>query len=180
METTLTPRLVLSSLLIFGLLCVAASCSDDDDDPAEGGTTPEVTDEASAGQTPTNQATSEPQSSTVDVTLVEYEVQAEPVAIPPGSVTFNIENIGGSTHEFVIIQSDLSAEALPLTADGAVDEAAPGLLVLAQQEEIAAGATATLPVEMVTDAYILICNTVEDTGISHFEQGMALAFQVTG
>jgi hypothetical protein len=176
METVQTPRIVLCGALALALTSSAVACADDDEN-GDGGSLETPT--ASEDEAPAAQATSAPQDTTVEVSLVEYAIQPAPATVGPGNVTFDIENVGGSTHEFVVIRTDLSAEALPTTPEGGVDEAAPGLLVVGEVEEIAPGATTTLPLEAQTDKYVLVCNVIEDSGISHFQQGMAVAFEVT-
>jgi hypothetical protein len=116
----------------------------------------------------------------VKVSLMEYRVVPSPESAPAGSVTFNVENIGTATHEFVVIQTDLAPESLPVAADGSVDEAGAGIQVIDEIEDMEADATADLSVDLEAGAYVLLCNVVEEAdGLSHYQEGMYSAFEVT-
>jgi iron uptake system EfeUOB component EfeO/EfeM len=135
--------------------------------------TAEVT--AMAGETPETQ-------SEVAVTLVEYKVVPVPTSVPAGSVTFNIKNIGSAEHELHVIKTDLAPEALPTKADGSVDEEAAGVTMVDHVPNIAAGQATPLTVKLEPGAYVLICNLVQTTNgttVSHYAEGMHVAFTIT-
>ena len=143
---------------------------------------------AMAHETPTAEATAmagkTPASaqSEVAVTLVEYKVVPVPASVPAGSVTFNAKNIGGATHELHVIKTDLAPEALPTKADGSVDEEAAGVTMVDHVTDIAAGSEKSLTVTLEPGTYVLICNVVQTTSgttISHYAQGMRVAFTIT-
>ena len=52
------------------------------------------------------------QAATVNVELGEWFVNADSTSVTAGSVTFDVSNSGGQTHEFIIIQTDLAPDAL--------------------------------------------------------------------
>jgi uncharacterized cupredoxin-like copper-binding protein len=116
--------------------------------------------------------------STVEVTLQEFAVGA-PSSGSAGEVTFNISNIGKETHEFVVIKTDLGATELPTAKDGSVDEAGSGMEVVDEVEDLAAGKSESLAVNLDPGNYVLICNIVEkEEGKteSHYQNGMRAEF----
>lgn len=130
------------------LLLSAAGCGDDDDD---GG-------------------------AEVDVVLSEFIVDPADDSVEAGEVTFALDNQGGETHEFVVVEA-ASADDLPVDDDGAFDEEAFGEdNVLGEVEDIAAGDTAELTLDLEAGDYVLLCNIVEDEEggevESHFAEGM--------
>jgi uncharacterized cupredoxin-like copper-binding protein len=108
----------------------------------------------------------------VDVTLEDFTISLDEASAPAGEVTFNVENKGPSTHEFVVIQTDLAPDALPTddTGDVSEDDLAP----LDEIEDIEDGATPDLTVELEAGDYVLICNIP-----GHYRQGMYAAFTAT-
>jgi uncharacterized cupredoxin-like copper-binding protein len=138
------------------LLLSAAGCGDDDDDGDEG-----------AG---------------VDVVLSEFIVDPAQDTAAAGEVTFALDNQGGETHEFVVVEA-ASADDLPVDDDSAFDEEAFGEdNVLGEVEEIEAGDTAELTLDLEAGDYVLLCNIVEEEEDgeveSHFAEGMHTTFTV--
>jgi uncharacterized cupredoxin-like copper-binding protein len=104
--------------------------------------------------------------------LSEFKIELAATTAPAGSVTFALTNGGTTVHEFVVFKTDLAADKLPLAADGTeVDEAGAGLTAVDEVEDIAVGATASLPVDLVAGHYVLICNIP-----AHYTSGMRAAF----
>jgi uncharacterized cupredoxin-like copper-binding protein len=123
-------------------------------------------------------------ASTVAVTLQEFAVIPDVASVPAGMVTFDIENTGpDDVHEFVVLQTDLAADALPVDADGAVTEDGDGITVIGEAEEIAVGGTAQLDVDLAPGKYVLICNILQtepDGSLeAHYKVGMRTPFEVT-
>jgi uncharacterized cupredoxin-like copper-binding protein len=138
------------------LLLSAAGCGDDDDDGDEG-----------AG---------------VDVVLSEFIVDPAEDSVEAGEVTFALDNQGGETHEFVVVEA-ASADDLPVDDDGAFDEEAFGEdNVLGEVEDIEAGDTGELTLDLEAGDYVLLCNIVEEEEDgeveSHFAEGMHTTFTV--
>jgi len=106
----------------------------------------------------------------VGVQLIEGRITADPAAASAGPVTFSIKNMGMAVHEFVVISTDLKADALPMAGD-VVDES--GLTVIDEVENIPLRATPTLDVDLRAGHYVLICN-IED----HYAAGMHADFVV--
>lgn len=127
------------------------------------------------------------QASTVDISLSEWAVGAIPASVPAGNVTFQVSNEGTEIHEFVIIKTDLGLIDLPVGEDGAVTEEGEGIEVIDEIEDIAAGQSQTLQVELAAGNYVLICNIVEEERMAeggmqhgaHYQMGMRTTFKVT-
>ena len=117
----------------------------------------------------------------VNVVLSEFVVEPEQESADSGEITFAIDNEGGDTHEFLVVEAD-SADDLPVDDDGAFDEAAFGEdNVLDEVEDIEAGDTAELTLDLEAGTYVLLCNIVEDEDgevESHFAEGMHATFTV--
>ena len=120
-------------------------------------------------------------TTTVDVTIEEFTVTAEPTNAPEGEVTFAVTNHGDFTHEFVVLKTDIAPRSLPL-ANGAVDEDAVGIDVIDEIEEIAPEETKTVTVTLGAGKHVLLCNIsvdLDDGGVfSHYVQGMSTGFLV--
>jgi uncharacterized cupredoxin-like copper-binding protein len=160
--------------VIVGLLAltlVVGACGDDEED---GGATP-----TSAGETATEPAGGTPSGSAVDIQLTEYSITANPASVAAGAVTFNAENVGGATHEFVVIKTELDPASLPVKADGSADESAVDVIGEIEEDDLLAGASSSLTVDLEAGTYALICNVVEDSGVSHYAEDMRTGFEVT-
>ena len=79
-------------------------------------------------------------------------------------MTFAVTNAGTQVHEFVVVKTDLKADALPVV-DNKIDETT--LTPVDEIEDIAAGAAPTLAVDLDAGHYVLLCN-IE----THYAQGM--------
>lgn len=126
-------------------------------------------------------ATPSPAATTVTVTLQEWAVLPSVATARSGQITFAITNQGpADMHEFVVIKTDLSVHALPTDADGAVDEAAGGMVVEGEIEDIPVGGSESLTLNLAPGNYALICNIYStDEDEAHYEMGMRTAFSVT-
>ncbi len=155
-------------LLIAVLAIGAIACGDDDDDANGNG------DGNGNGDTGT----------IVGIRLFEFSVLADPSSATAGSVTFSAENEGpAENHEFVVVRTDLAANALPTNDDGSVDEAGAGIEVIDRIAELESAGTGSTTLTLDAGSYVLICNLVieqegEDPDV-HYALGMRLAFEVT-
>jgi uncharacterized cupredoxin-like copper-binding protein len=115
---------------------------------------------------------------TVRAVEKDFSISLSPGSTAAGGVTFDIRNDGPSEHEFVVFRSDLSPNQLPTTKDDndvtIVDEEGEGLEPVDEQEDIAAGDTATLTVDLQPGNYVVVCNLP-----AHYQQGMHAQFTVT-
>jgi uncharacterized cupredoxin-like copper-binding protein len=118
-------------------------------------------------------------SSTVSVELQEFSLNPSEGSAPAGEVTFELNNVGQETHEFVVLKTDLEVLDLPTADDGSVDEEGSGIEVVDEVEDIPAGESEELAVDLEEGRYVLICNIVEEEGgepESHYQEGMRTAF----
>jgi len=117
----------------------------------------------------------------VGVVLSEFVVEPEEDSVDAGEVTFAVDNQGGETHEFLVVEA-ASADDLPVDEDGAFDEEAFGEdNVLGEVEDVAAGDDAELTLDLDAGDYVLLCNLVEEEDgevESHFAEGMLATFTV--
>jgi len=112
-------------------------------------------------------------ATTVQVTLHDNSVTADPSSVPAGDVEFVASNAGTHNHELVIIKTDLAPVALPVVGN-TVDESAAGLQVIDKIAPFAAGTEETLTVNLTAGKYVLICNLP-----GHYQGGIRTAFTVT-
>lgn len=119
--------------------------------------------------------------SSVGVELQEFAVGPSETSVEAGEVTFELDNIGEETHEFVVLKTDLGATDLPTVEDGSVDEEGSGIEVIDEVEEIPSGESEELTVDLDAGGYVLVCNIVEEEDgepVSHYQQGMRADFTV--
>jgi uncharacterized cupredoxin-like copper-binding protein len=118
-------------------------------------------------------------SSTVEVSLEEWEIAATPAEVSPGRVTFEAANNGTRPHQMLVVKSDLPPTQLP-TADVLVDESK--VIISGSVEQLEPGGSASLELELFPGKYLLICNLVDRpaTGPAdpHYLNGMVLPFLV--
>lgn len=107
-----------------------------------------------------------PQAVTVDMT--NYAFKLTPDSLRAGDVTFTVKNDStDQIHEFFLVQTDLTPDKLPLTADGRVDEEATGFTVAGSAEDIDAGQSKELKVTLAPGHYVFFCNVA-----THYTLGM--------
>jgi uncharacterized cupredoxin-like copper-binding protein len=135
------------------LLMFGAACSSNDD-----------TSNASSGSSTGGSSAT---SGGVGATEKDFSITLDPSTASAGSVTFNIDNQGPATHEFVVFKTDLAPDALPTADDGTVDEEGKGVQHIDEVEDIAAGSTQTLTTDLKPGSYVVICNLP-----GHYQQGM--------
>lgn len=137
------------------LTSATVSCGD-------GGTAP---DPASPSNGPNASAT------TVDVTLLDFEVIAEPSSTTPGPVTFEV--ITSGTHSFSVLRTELAADDLPTLPGGNADVTSSDIEVVEFTAPLPPGETTSVPVDLSAGSYVLICNIV-----NHYSLGMTVGFTV--
>jgi uncharacterized cupredoxin-like copper-binding protein len=129
---------------------------------------------AASPSAPPAQSASPAQSAaagSVAVELSEWKVVPASATAVAGPVSFAVTNKGTTVHEFVVVKTDMKADALPVV-DNKIDESA--LTPVDEIEDIAVGATPTLDVTLEAGHYVLLCN-IE----THYEQGMQADFDVS-
>lgn len=110
-------------------------------------------------------------ASTIATELSEWQIKLDSSTGKAGSITFNVSNKGEKEHEFVVVKTDLKSGTLPVTGDDEVDESA--FEPVDEIEDIKAGATPVLTVDLKAGHYVLLCNL---TG--HYAKGMHADFDV--
>ena len=116
----------------------------------------------------------------VTIALSEHEIVAAPTSAEAGEITFNVENSGAETHEFVVVSTDLAPDDLPAAEDGSFDE--EQIEIVDEIEDMESGASEELIVDLGAGSYILACNVVEEEDgetEAHYAHGMHTAFEVT-
>ncbi|HTD51199.1 MAG TPA: cupredoxin domain-containing protein [Acidimicrobiia bacterium] len=114
------------------------------------------------------------QANRVVVVEHDYGLVASSRSVQAGTVTFQIENRGPSTHEFMIDETSLPADGLPLEANGLrVDEHSPRLHNVVS-DDLRVGATHELSVRLQPGTYVIFCNFE-----GHYLGGMHLGLNVT-
>ena len=109
-------------------------------------------------------ATPAPPASVINAQLVDWKMTLDNATGKAGSITFNVSNKGANTHEFVVVQTDLAADKLPVTGN-LVDESA--FTPVDEIEDIEPNATPTLTVTLAAGHYVILCNIEE-----HYGKGM--------
>ena len=99
----------------------------------------------------------------VRVTLAEWTLELSVSSVPAGDIYFLVDNLGPEhPHEFVIIRSDLAADALPTIHDGSVPEDAVELV--GEIEEFASASSASMVFNLTAGKYVLICTSSRPKG----------------
>jgi uncharacterized cupredoxin-like copper-binding protein len=144
-------------LAIVAVGAVSVACSSDSSTVAASGTDTSVpcTSPAAATGTP------------VGVTEKDFSVELDTDSTAAGATSFNVNNEGPSTHEFVVFATDLAPDALPVGDDGNVDEEGAGVTHIDEIEDIGSGCQASLTVDLDAGNYVLICNLP-----GHYAAGM--------
>jgi uncharacterized cupredoxin-like copper-binding protein len=109
----------------------------------------------------------------IGVTLADYSVTPEDTSAEAGDVTFDVTNDAEQTHEFVVIKTDLAEDQLPTDENGDVSETGEGMEVVDEIEDVEAGSSQSLTVNLDAGGYVLICNLP-----GHYRQGMHSSFTV--
>ncbi len=125
-----------------------------------------VTGAASATATPSGPLT------TVDVTEKDFSIAPSVASGPSGNFTFDISNEGPTTHEFVIVKTDLPADQLPV-ADNEVNEDDSRLQHIDEVEDLTQGDKSSFSVNLPPGHYAFICNLP-----GHYQLGMHIDFTV--
>jgi uncharacterized cupredoxin-like copper-binding protein len=110
----------------------------------------------------------------IAATEVDYSITLDESSAPAGEVTFDVTNDAEQPHEFVVFKTDLAEDALPVDADGNVDEAGEGVELVDELEDIAPGDSPSLTVTLDAANYVIICNIP-----GHYAQGMHTPFTVS-
>lgn len=105
-------------------------------------------------------------------TVQDFSISVDPSSASAGKVTFEVTNDGPSVHEFVILETGLAEDALPVE-EGLVPEDSPDLTLVGELEDLEPSSTTTLEEDMSAGSFVIICNIA-----GHYQQGMHAAFTV--
>ena len=109
-----------------------------------------------------------------DVTIRDFKVRPSRPTAPAGVVTLSVSNIGPTTHEFVVVRTDLPDGELPIGTDGlSVDE--DRLDDVDEIEGVEDGSTEQVTVRLDPGRYVFFCNFE-----GHYLAGMHAAVRVVG
>jgi len=118
----------------------------------------------------------------VHVTLKDFSVQPNQKTAKAGWITFQAVNAGTSTHELVILRTDLNPANLPRIAEKdnkgtitghIVNEEHAAVEPIDEIEEFPAGTRKEKKVLLDPGRYVLLCNVPE-----HYDKGMYASFVV--
>jgi hypothetical protein len=110
----------------------------------------------------------------VDVLLEDFEVRHDAAVVPTGTVSFRILNQGPTTHEVIVVRTDLAPDKLPLQRDGlTVDEEGPGVEFLDEAEGLDIDDRQTMVLDLAAGNYVMYCNLE-----GHYLGGMHAALRV--
>ena len=115
----------------------------------------------------------------VSVSLKEWYVLPDKIAVDAGNITFKVSNHGQMDHEFIITQTTKPIDELPVTEEG-LNENKAGRSY-GEIEDIPPGETREITIHMTPGRYILYCNRMEMVDhkmMSHYRRGMRVAFTV--
>jgi len=113
---------------------------------------------------------------TVGVVVRDFRISPSRQNIPAGTVEFAVRDRGPSTHEFVVIRTDLPADHLPLERDGlTVDEDSPLLHSVGEITDLNIGQSGELSLRLRPGRYVLFCNLE-----GHYLGGMHATIEVSG
>ena len=113
-------------------------------------------------------STSSAASKSSTVRLSEFKVSPSPKTVSHGKVTFTVKNAGDMEHELTVIKTSKSASKLPVSGNRASEKGKVG-----EVEDIAAGKSKKLSLNLKAGHYVLICNIP-----GHYKAGMRSDFTV--
>ena len=110
----------------------------------------------------------------VEVGLSTFGMALSTNTVQAGPVTFVVRNTAtDQTHEFVVAQTDLPADQIPVNPDThLIDE--EQLTLLGEVEDLGSGALKRLTLDLSPGRYVLICNLA-----THYQNGMHTELTVT-
>jgi uncharacterized cupredoxin-like copper-binding protein len=109
-----------------------------------------------------------------DVQLDDFRVLQDTAVLPAGDVSFRIRNEGPTTHELIVVRSDLPPDKLPLQKDGlTVDEEGEGIKFIDEAEGLDIDDRQTMVLNLTPGHYVLYCNLE-----GHYLGGMYAALTV--
>lgn len=105
----------------------------------------------------------------VDVTLKDYAFEPAALQVPAGSVTFAAKNTGTENHELAFLPG---GGDVPLTAEGAPDEAALEQAGAFELEAFGPGLDCNATYDLDPGTYTMFCIVESSDGATHLSKGM--------
>jgi uncharacterized cupredoxin-like copper-binding protein len=100
-----------------------------------------------------------PRGTPVNVLLGDFTLRRDVDVVPAGTVRFRILNQGPTTHQLIVVRTDLAPDKLPLQRDGlTVNEDAPGIDLLDEVGGLDIDDRQTLVLRLAPGNYVLYCN----------------------
>jgi uncharacterized cupredoxin-like copper-binding protein len=100
-----------------------------------------------------------PRGTPLNVLLKDFEVRQEATVVPAGTVSFRIRNEGPTSHELIVVRTDLAPGKLTLQDDGlTVDEEADGIELVDDVNSLDIDDRETLVLDLTPGHYVLYCN----------------------
>lgn len=127
-------------------------------------------------------AQTEPLTKEVTVTLKDFSVHPDTTQAKVGRLTFEAVNEGRSTHELVILRTDLRLTDLPrkeakgqsgLVPEYLVDEDDAQIDIVDEIEEFPSGTSQKKTVSLSPGRYVLFCNIP-----GHYDKGMHASIHI--
>ena len=110
-------------------------------------------------------------ASAINADLKEWQIKLDASVGKAGTITFTIKNGGEETHEFVVVKTDMAADALPVVDDKVTEDA---VTKVDEVENITPGSTQTLELkDLAPGHYVALCNL-----LAHYGKGMHAEFTV--
>ncbi|MCH7697486.1 MAG: hypothetical protein IH865_00920 [Chloroflexi bacterium] len=109
----------------------------------------------------------------VGVSLVEFEVIADPIVATGEPIDFTVNNDGTTVHNFRYVATGLAPDALPV--DGQTVDESQFDEVGGFADALASGDERVVSSDLAPGTYVLFCNVP-----THYGLGMYTAFEVTG
>jgi hypothetical protein len=165
-----------TALSLMSLVFLLAACGNDDGaSVASGSTAGSVAESASgtpAGECEVVDGTDAVETSELHVTLDEYAIEVDEDAAAAGVVKIEATNGGELSHEVVVLAAP--ADDIEVGEDGAPVEVG----FVGEIEAFPAGAECEGAFELEAGTYTLLCAIVEESGESHFAEGMVTEITV--
>jgi uncharacterized cupredoxin-like copper-binding protein len=115
-----------------------------------------------------------PRGTPVNVLLEDFQVERDVAIVPAGTVSLRIRNQGPTSHELIVVRSDLAPDKLPLQSDGlTVNEDGRGVKLLEEAEGLDIDDRKTMVLDLTPGNYVMYCNLE-----GHYLGGMYAALTV--
>jgi len=100
-----------------------------------------------------------PRGTPFAVTVRDFRITPQSTVLGGGPVVFLVHDRGPSTHEFIVAQTGLPPDGLPVRPDGlTIDERSPQLHVVGEIDQIDVGNSESLALRLPPGRYVLFCN----------------------